>query len=196
MSLNTIPGLGKSGMSRIKVFRSNMRASAAVGRITRYGFSSCEATMPLTIRPATPADVPIIAEYNCRLARETEHLELDPATVTAGVAAAIADSQRKGPYFIATDGDDVVGQMQVTFEWSDWRNGWFWWVQSVYVRADYRGRGIFRSLYEHVRCEARSAGNVVGIRLYVEHENRPAQNTYRRLGMSEMPFYMMQELLS
>jgi GNAT superfamily N-acetyltransferase len=152
--------------------------------------------MAITVRPAAPADVPIIAEYNRRLARETEHLELDLATVTAGVAAAIADSDRKGPYFLAVDGDDAVGQMQVTFEWSDWRNGWFWWVQSVYVRADYRGQGVFRQLYEHVRQAARDDGNVVGVRLYVERENRPAQETYRRLGFNEMPFHLMQELLS
>jgi GNAT superfamily N-acetyltransferase len=152
--------------------------------------------MPITVRSASLADVPVIVEYNCRLARETEHTELDPAIVTAGVVAAVADSHQKGPYFLATDGEDVVGQMQVTFEWSDWRNGWFWWVQSVYVRADCRGRGVFRMLYEHVRQAARETGNVVGVRLYVERGNRPAQETYRRLGMKEMPFNMMQELLS
>lgn len=152
--------------------------------------------MPLTLRPATLADVPIIAEYNCRLARETEHIELDLATVTRGVAAAIADADRKGPYTIAADGDEVVGQMQITYEWSDWRNGWFWWVQSVYVRADYRGRGVFRALYEQVRKSALAAGDVVGIRLYVERDNRSAQKTYRRLGMEELPHYLMQMLLS
>ncbi len=152
--------------------------------------------MPFTLRPANPADVPIITEYNCRLARETEHLDLDMATVTAGVAAAIADPDRKGPYFLAIDGEDVVGQMQVTFEWSDWRNGWFWWIQSVYVRSDYRGRGVFRKLYEQVMRAARQAGNVVGLRLYVERENQPAQDTYRRLGFHEIPFQMMQELVS
>jgi ribosomal protein S18 acetylase RimI-like enzyme len=151
--------------------------------------------MPLTVRTSAPADVPVIAEYNCLLARETEHLELDPTTVTAGVAAAVADPAVKGPYYLACDGDIVIGQMQVTFEWSDWRNGWFWWIQSVYVRADYRGRGVFRTLYDHVRRAARQAGNVVGIRLYVERDNRTAQETYRRLGMREMPFYLMQELL-
>jgi GNAT superfamily N-acetyltransferase len=151
--------------------------------------------MPLTVRFATPADVPIIAEYNRRLARETEHVELDPATVTGGVAAVVADSVRKGPYYLACDGDDVIGQMQTTYEWSDWRNGWFWWVQSVYVRSDYRGRGAFRTLYDHVRRAARDAGDVIGIRLYVERDNRSAQETYRRLGMREMPFHMMQELL-
>jgi GNAT superfamily N-acetyltransferase len=151
--------------------------------------------MPLTVRPATPADVPMIAEYNRRLARETEHFELDLATVTAGVAAVVADPGQRGPYYLACDEAEVVGQMQTTFEWSDWRNGWFWWVQSVYVRADYRGRGVFRTLYDHVRRRARDTGDVIGIRLYVERENRSAQETYRRLGMSELPFHLMQELL-
>ncbi|HEX4588496.1 MAG TPA: GNAT family N-acetyltransferase [Gemmataceae bacterium] len=151
--------------------------------------------MPLTVRSATPEDVQVIAEYNRRLARETEHLELDLATVSAGVAAAVADPDRKGPYFLACDGADVVGQMQVTFEWSDWRNGWFWWVQSVYVRSDYRGRGVFRMLYDYVRRVARERREVVGVRLYVERDNRAAQDTYRRLGMKEMPFFFMQELL-
>ncbi len=151
--------------------------------------------MPLTVRFATPADVPLIAEYNRRLARETEHVELDLATVAAGVAAVVADQDRRGPYYLACDGDEVIGQMQTTFEWSDWRNGWFWWVQSVYVRADCRGRGVFRTLYDHARQRARTAGDVVGLRLYVERDNRPAQETYRRLGMTVLPFHLMQELL-
>ena len=78
--------------------------------------------------------------------------------VTAGVAAALADPMAKGPYFLACDGDDVVGQLQVTYEWSDWRNGWFWWIQSVYVRADSRGRGVFGTLYRHVRQSAHGRG--------------------------------------
>jgi GNAT superfamily N-acetyltransferase len=152
--------------------------------------------MPIIVRSASPADIPTIVEYNCRLARETESKELDPPVVAAGVAAVIADPPGKGPYYLAADGNDVVGQMQVTFEWSDWRNGWFWWGQSVYVRAEYRGRGVFRMLYDHVRSQARAAGNVIGIRLYVEHENRTAQETYRRLGMTELPYFLMQEALS
>jgi ribosomal protein S18 acetylase RimI-like enzyme len=151
--------------------------------------------MTVTIRAATSEDVPVIAEYNRRLARETEHIELDPATVTVGVAAAITDALVKGPYFLAVDGAEIVGQMQVTFEWSDWRNGWFWWVQSVYVRSDYRGRGVFRMLYGHVCQQARNSQDVVGIRLYVERENRSAQETYRRMGMYEIPFNLMQQLL-
>src|SRR5262249_25575519 len=117
--------------------------------------------MPLTIRPATEADVPLIAEYNCRLARESENTELTPALIAAGIRAALADPDRKGPYFLACDGDAVVGQMQITFEWSDWRNGWFWWIQGVYVRPDYRGKGVFRTLYEMIRERARTTEGVL-----------------------------------
>jgi GNAT superfamily N-acetyltransferase len=151
--------------------------------------------MPLTVRPATPADVPILVEYNCRLARETEHTELNPATVAAGIRAALADPERKGPYYLACDGDDVVGQLQITFEWSDWRNGWFWWIQSVYVRADARGKGVYRALYEHVRERVRATDDVLGIRLYVECDNQAARATYLRLGMETLHYDIMQELL-
>ena len=149
--------------------------------------------MPLTVRRATPADVPAIVEYNLRLARETEAKELEPDVVRAGVAAAVADPERKGPYFLACAGDVVVGQMQITYEWSDWRNGWYWWIQSVYVRADRRGAGVFGTLYRHVRESALAAGNVVGLRLYVERENLAAQATYGKLGMEVAPYYLMQE---
>src|SRR5206468_3079106 len=148
--------------------------------------------MPLTVRTATPADVPLIVEYNCRLARETEHKTLDPETVAAGVAAAIADPATKGPYFLACDGADVVGQLQVTLEWSDWRNGWFWWIQSVYVKEVARRRGVFRALYEHIAEAARAAGDVVGIRLYVEQHNQKAQKTYLSLGMEQTGYNMLQ----
>ena len=151
--------------------------------------------MPLTVRRAVPSDAAVIVEFNQRLAEESEGKRLDPARITAGVAAALADPGRKGPYFLAESGGAAVGQMLVTYEWSDWRNGWFWWVQSVYVRADARGRGAFRTLYEHVRQRARAAGDVIGLRLYVEKDNRAAQATYRRLGMEMLHFDLMQELL-
>ena len=149
--------------------------------------------MSISVRAATAADVAIVVEYNRRLARETEGKELDAVLVTAGVAAVVADPERKGPYFLACAGDDVVGQMQITFEWSDWRNGWFWWIQSVYVRADHRGRGVFRTLYESVRRAAKEAGDVIGLRLYVERDNAAAQETYRKLGMAATHYDLMEE---
>src|SRR6516225_8433961 len=114
--------------------------------------------MPLIIRRAAATDLSLIVEFNRRLTEETEAKVLDVAVLTVGVAAALADPN-KGPYYLAVDGTEVVGQMQITFEWSDWRNGWFWWIQGVYVRADARRRGVFRALFEHVRGQARQAGD-------------------------------------
>jgi GNAT superfamily N-acetyltransferase len=148
--------------------------------------------MPLTVRSATAADVTMIVEYNRRLAAETEHVTLDPATVALGVAAAVADPDRLGPYLLACDGADVIGQTQITFEWSDWRNGWFWWVQGVYVRADYRRRGVFRLLLDAVLDRAKDAGDVIGIRLYVERENAAAQATYARLGFGPTSYLLLE----
>jgi GNAT superfamily N-acetyltransferase len=137
----------------------------------------------LKIRRATPTDVAVIAEHNRLLAWESESKALDPAVVTAGVAAAIADPDRKGPYYLACDGPNVVGQCQITLEWSDWRNGWFWWIQGVYVPEKHRNCGVFRALYEHVRTEALAAGDVLALRLYVERDNQRARSVYKGLGM-------------
>jgi GNAT superfamily N-acetyltransferase len=147
----------------------------------------------ITIRRATMSDQATIAEFNRRLAWESERKELDIAVTSAGVAAAIADPAGKGVYYLACDGVEVVGQCQITLEWSDWRDGWFWWFQSVYVRADRRGQGILRALHRHVRGEAVAAGNVLALRLYVERENRTARECYERLGLEEEPYLMMSE---
>jgi len=147
--------------------------------------------MALTIRRATPADAPILIEFNRRLAEESEGRALDLDVLGKGVAAALADPN-KGPYYVAEEGGEVVGEMQITFEWSDWRNGWLWWIQGVYVRADARRRGVFRALYEHVCEAARQDPAVVGLRLYVERENLAAQQTYLRMGM-EWTNYLMLE---
>ncbi len=148
--------------------------------------------MPWTIRQAGPADAPTIVDYNRRLAEETEGKALDLAVLTAGVAVALADPDRKGPYYLAVEGGAILGQLQITHEYSDWRNGWFWWIQSVYVRAEDRRRGVFRSLYRHVVDLARRDGEVVGIRLYVERENHAAQQTYLELGMEETAYRMLE----
>ncbi len=119
-------------------------------------------------------------EYNRRLAEESEGKALDLAVLTAGVAAALADPERKGPYYLAVEGGAVLGQLQITFEWSDWRNGWFWWIQSVYVRAEDRRRGVFRSLYQHVVDLGRRDGGVVG-----HPAVRGARQPRRRSGRTE-----------
>jgi GNAT superfamily N-acetyltransferase len=142
---------------------------------------STAATENLQVRPAGAADHARIVDYNLRMARESEGLELDPAVVAEGVAAVLAD-EAKGSYFVAALGGEVVGQVMVTVEWSDWRNGPMWWLQSVYVEAEHRGRGVFRALYEEVVAAARRGG-VRALRLYVEEGNQGAQEVYRRLGM-------------
>jgi GNAT superfamily N-acetyltransferase len=148
--------------------------------------------MPLSVRRAAAPDLPTIVDFNRRLARESEGKTLDPAVLTAGVTAALADPA-KGPYYLAMDGGEIVGQMQITFEFSDWRNGWFWWVQGVYVRADARRRGVFRALYEHVREQAKLAGNVVGLRLYVEPSNHVARKTYESLGFAPAGYLLLEQ---
>ena len=134
------------------------------------------------IREAVPADAEIIIEFNRRLAADTEDKALDPQRLADGVRHALSSTDTC-LYLVAEVGGRVVGQTMVTFEWSDWRNGWFWWIQSVFVLPDFRRRGIFRALHDRVRTLARAKGNTCGIRLYVEHENHTAQRTYRGLGM-------------
>src|SRR5262249_43147675 len=143
-----------------------------------YGLKEMEATLFSTVRQARPSDAAVIADFNTRLAAESEGKQLQPAVIAAGVAAALADPTNKGPYYLVEQNGQVVGQMQITFEWSDWRNGWAWWIQGVYVREDARRKGVFRSLYNHVVEEAKKRGDVIAIRLYVEKENHRAQQTY------------------
>ncbi|MCS6849835.1 MAG: GNAT family N-acetyltransferase [Gemmataceae bacterium] len=147
--------------------------------------------MPLVIRAARPADTPVIADFNRRMAWETERRELDPTVLAQGVAAVLADPV-KGRYLVAEQAGELVGQLMLTLEWSDWRNGWFWWIQSVYVRPDARRQGVFRALYDEVVRQARSQGDVIGLRLYVEHDNVTAQETYRRLGMVVTGYGLME----
>jgi ribosomal protein S18 acetylase RimI-like enzyme len=147
--------------------------------------------MPLTLRRATPADAAVIIEFNQCMAQETEGKTLEPATISAGVAAVLADPGR-GLYFLAERDGVVVGQIMITTEWSDWRNGWMWWIQSVYVRQEARRHGVFRALYEHVCEQARADPAVVGLRLYVFEENEAAQQTYQSLGMSRTGYLVLE----
>lgn len=149
-------------------------------------------TMNHQIRRGVVADAPIIAEFNQRMARETEDKILDTATITRGVTALLEDAQL-GFYLVAVVDDRVVGCLAITYEWSDWRNGLFWWIQSVYVDESYRGRGVFSSLYETVKQQAMAAENTCGIRLYVERDNLTAQKTYHRLGMIETEYRLLEE---
>ena len=147
--------------------------------------------MSFEIRPATPEDRDRIVLFNQALARETEGRMLDRDVLTAGVSEMLADPVH-GQYFVAEDGDEIVGQLAVTREWSDWRNGDIWWIQSVYIAKEHRRKGVYQALHGHVREVARAAG-VIGLRLYVERDNEGAQNTYAALGMHRSPYVMYEE---
>ena len=136
----------------------------------------------MQIRTATTSDSATIARFNAAMALESEDVELDLAVVTAGVQAALADTA-KAFYLLAEAGGLPVGQLMVTYEWSDWRNGWIWWVQSVYVAPEHRRKGVYRNLYQRLEQMAADEGNVRGIRLYVMRENVVAKKTYESLGM-------------
>jgi ribosomal protein S18 acetylase RimI-like enzyme len=146
--------------------------------------------MALHIRPATPTDEPTVVRFNQLLAHESEGKTLHEPTLRAGVRALLADRHR-GFYTLAERGGEVVGQVLITFEWSDWRNGWYWWVQSVYVIADARREGVFRALFEHLKEQATADPTVIGMRLYVERENTRAQATYTAMDMTDEGYNLM-----
>lgn len=147
--------------------------------------------MTLLVRKASVDDTPAILRANLAMAEETEALQLDPTRLEAGIRAALADPS-KGIYWIAELEHEVAGTLLITREWSDWRNRWFWWLQSVYVFPSVRRRGVFAALFERIRKVATVEG-ACGLRLYVEQENERAQRTYRRLGM-EHSHYRLFEL--
>ena len=148
--------------------------------------------MKILIRIATARDVDAIAKFNQSLAQESEEKTLDEDTVRHGVEAALSDPARSR-YFLAEGDDAVAGQIMITTEWSDWRNGFFWWIQSVYVDQRFRRRGVFRALHDHVRTLARTTPDVCGLRLYVHTSNERAIATYRQLGMEVTEYKLCEE---
>jgi ribosomal protein S18 acetylase RimI-like enzyme len=155
------------------------------------------------IRPAEVADAALLARWAQAMALETEHKQLDGATVTAGVAAGLADPM-KARYFIAMQDaplagretiGSAIGTLMLTREWSDWRNGDWWWIQSVYVAPAHRRQGVFAALYRHVEQLARATPGVVGLRLYVERDNVRAQATYATLGMVDAGYRIFESHL-
>jgi ribosomal protein S18 acetylase RimI-like enzyme len=147
----------------------------------------------MRIRLATPADAAVLAEFNAAMALETEHKELLPEVIGAGVRSLLANPAG-GFYVVAEDNASVLAALMITKEWSDWRNGSFWWIQSVYVRPEWRRKGVYRQLYRHIQELAAQDPAVCGFRLYVERENSRAQATYRALGMKEMRYLVFEEL--
>ena len=134
-------------------------------------------------------DIPTIVAFNISMASETEDKGLNPTTLQQGVSEVLRNPQ-KGFYLLAVLSETVVGQLMITYEWSDWRNGYFWWIQSVYVNQDHRKRGVYKALNEEVLNLARLNGGICGIRLYVDKDNTDAQQVYRNLGMSESNYDM------
>ncbi len=145
----------------------------------------------ITIRTATRSDAPVIVHYNAAMALETEHLHLDMERLLNGVNGLFDDASR-GFYLVAEHEGTVIGQLMITYEWSDWRNGVFWWIQSVFVKEEFRAQKVFRSLYDRIVSMANEQGNVCGIRLYVEKDNTRAHAVYEKLGMSVTQYDLLE----
>ena len=150
-----------------------------------------ESPTPIVIRPATPEDAEFLVRGNTQLALESEDLSLDMDLLRNGIHA-IFDDPSRGFYLIAEIDGTRAGQMMITYEWSDWRNGMFWWIQSVYTVSEFRRRGVFRALYAHVEQLAQQRGSVCGLRLYVDIHNHRAQATYLRCGMRETAYRVLE----
>ncbi|MES2155586.1 MAG: GNAT family N-acetyltransferase [bacterium] len=143
--------------------------------------------MAILVRAATHADAPSLTRNTIAMASESEGMQLDAATVRRGTDTLLADAG-KGRVFVAEHGGRIVGSTYVTFEWSDWHDAWYWWIQSVYVAPDHRGQHVYSALYRAVQDAARAAGNVRSIRLYVAGHNDQALRAYRGHGMAETPY--------
>jgi GNAT superfamily N-acetyltransferase len=143
----------------------------------------------IDVRAATRGDVEALVACNLGMAQETEGVALDAARLRRGVEAVFEDPAR-GFYLVAEAGGQVAGALMITYEWSDWRNGVFWWIQSVYVLPAFRRRGVFRAMHEHLVRTARASREVCGIRLYVHRANAAARQTYQALGMIHSHYEM------
>lgn len=146
----------------------------------------------MKIRIAQTDDIDSLVDFNQKMALETEGKHLDGGTLKSGVEAVFHD-EGKGFYVVTEDAGAILGGLMVTFEWSDWRNKWFWWIQSVYIVPEARGKGIYRQMYDFVKARAKDNGNICGFRLYVEKDNSSAQRVYERVGMESSPYLMYEE---
>ncbi|MBU0946472.1 MAG: GNAT family N-acetyltransferase [Proteobacteria bacterium] len=150
--------------------------------------------MKRNIRKAVPEDAQIIVAFNSAMARETEGIVLQPGRIAKGVKTLLHDSSL-GFYLLAEEDGEPIASLMITTEWSDWRNGLFWWIQSVYVKEEKRRQGVFRDLYQAVTELAAKAPQVCGFRLYVEHENHTAQKTYQSLGLAETRYRLFEQTM-
>ena len=136
----------------------------------------------MAIRKASPHEAHILVDFQFRMAFETEDIQLDVEKTEQAVRAVFSD-EHKGIYFVALHNEQIVGSLLITYEWSDWRNGTVWWIQSVYVVPEARGQGVYRSLYAHIKTLVEQEEDLKGIRLYVDRNNGRAQEVYKKLGM-------------
>jgi ribosomal protein S18 acetylase RimI-like enzyme len=148
----------------------------------------------IVVRNAREQDIDMLVRFNIAMARETEDKILSPVKVRAGMRAVIRHPDH-GFYLVAELEGQIAGSLLVTREWSDWRDGVFWWIQSVYVPPEFRKRGIYRALYDAVKALAKSSPEVRGFRLYVERNNRAARSVYSKLGMSETEYRIYEAIL-
>ena len=148
--------------------------------------------MGIRIRKAERKDASTIAKYNIAMALETENKMLNPEIVHAGVLS-LFNQPHAGFYVVAEVDGEIAGCLMITTEWSDWRNGLFWWVQSVYIAPDYRRQGLYSTLYLSIKEMAKDENNVCGFRLYVDKDNEPAQKTYEKLGMQPLHYLLYEE---
>ena len=148
-----------------------------------------------TIRNATRDDVAFLADCNLAMAWESEQKPLERDVLTRGIVA-VFDHPERGFYIVAERGGKRAGSLLITHEWSDWRNGGWWWIQSVYVMPDARRRGVFTTMYRAIESRARATTGVIGLRLYVEKENTGAQRTYEALGMEPTHYSLYQRAWS
>lgn len=148
----------------------------------------------MKIRIAKFEDAASLVEFNQAMAVETEGKHLDALILRSGVEAVLRD-RKKGFYAIAENEEKIVGSLMVTFEWSDWRNNWFWWIQSVYILPEFRGQKIYSRLYHFVKQNAEASSDVCGFRLYVERDNTNAQKVYEKCGMDASHYLMYEEMI-
>ena len=149
-----------------------------------------------SVREASWSDLDPLIEFNAAMALETEGRVLNKERLRAGTEAVLSTSSR-GVYYVSetiegTGERRVIGQLLITYEWSDWRNATFWWIQSVYVHPAWRNRGVFRSLYKYVLRQAEAHSDVCGIRLYVEKDNAKAMTVYDKLGLRPTPYRVVE----
>ncbi len=149
----------------------------------------------IKIRHAEKGDIETLVTFNCAMALETENKILEHDVVLKGVTT-LLNNRTLGFYLVAEVDSKIVGALMITNEWSDWRNGLFWWIQSVYVDPHYRRQGIYRNLYNHTKLLASEESNICGFRLYVEQDNETAQKTYTSMGMQKSVYRIFEEVIT